>query len=191
MGAGKTTVGQLLARRLRVPFVDSDRLLEERTGVSIATIFELEGEARFREREAALIDELLDGTPKVLATGGGAVLSEATRRALRTRAVTVYLHTRPETSYARVRRCRDRPLLRVADPLDRLRTLYSLRDPLYREVASTVVESNEAHPSATAKKIAAWLSSATAASPELERERREASTCVPSTAELRNLAIDS
>ncbi len=141
MGAGKTTVGQLLARKLGRRFLDSDQVLEARTGVSIATIFEIEGEASFRQREAQVIDELLGKTDLVLSTGGGAVLSEPTRIRLRERAFVIYLHASPETSFARVRRHREqRPLLKVDDPLARLREIYAKRHPLYLEVADLVVE---------------------------------------------------
>jgi len=157
MGAGKTTVGQALARRLQWDFCDSDHELEARTGVSVATIFEIEGEPVFREREAAVIDELLQREGIVLATGGGAILHADTRRRLTERASVVYLHARPETSYARTRRNRDRPLLQVADPLGRLHTLYDLRDPLYRSVAHCVIESGHAPPAVAVQQIIDWL----------------------------------
>ena len=154
MGSGKTTIGQLLAKRLAVPFFDSDHELEARTGVSVATIFEIEGEPAFRLREAQIIDELTNRQPIILGTGGGAILNAATRDILRARGTVIYLHSTPETSYERVRRNRDRPLLMVTDPLARLRQLYELRHPLYRETAHFVVESYRDRPSAVVSEIA-------------------------------------
>ncbi|MBL8310269.1 MAG: shikimate kinase [Burkholderiales bacterium] len=155
MGSGKTTIGQMLAKRLGMPFLDSDHELEQRTGVSIATIFEIEGEDAFRAREAAIIDELTQRNGIVLGTGGGCVLNADTRSALRSRGTTVYLHSSPETSYERVRRNRDRPLLLVSDPLGRLRQLYEMRHPLYQEAAHFVVESYRDRPGAAVNDIIA------------------------------------
>ena len=140
MGAGKTTVGRILARRLRRPFVDSDHEIERRCGVRIPVIFDIEGEAGFRQREAQVIAELTATEGIVLATGGGAVLAEENRRCLASRGTVVYLHALPETLHARVCQDRNRPLLATPDPLGRLRQLYAERDPLYRSVADIVVE---------------------------------------------------
>ena len=158
MGSGKTTIGQLLSKRLGFQFVDSDHELEKRTGVSIATIFEIEGEAAFRSREASLIDELTLCDDIVLGTGGGAVLNPASRTALKTRGCTFYLHSSPETSFERLRRNRDRPLLLVSDPLAKLRQLYETRHSLYVEAADYVVESYRDRPSAVAAEIEGILS---------------------------------
>ncbi len=157
MGSGKTTIGQLLAKRLQLPFIDSDHELEQRTGVSVATIFEIEGEPAFRQREAAIIDELTQREAFVLGTGGGAVLNANTRTVLRQRGHVVYLHSSAETAYERVRRNRDRPLLMVTDPLARLRQLYEMRHPLYSETAHFIVESYRDRPSAVVSEIAAIL----------------------------------
>ncbi|MBS0325888.1 MAG: shikimate kinase [Proteobacteria bacterium] len=141
MGAGKSTLGRTLARRLDKRFVDADHELEARTGVAIATIFEVESEAGFRDREAMLCDELTELSGIVLATGGGVVLREASRRHLRERGTVLYLHAPPEILWQRLRGSRHRPLLQTADPRSRLAELYAVRDPLYREVAHHVVES--------------------------------------------------
>ena len=142
MGAGKTTLGRQLARRLDKRFVDADHELEARLGVSIPTIFEIEGEDGFREREESIIDELTRMSGVVLATGGGAVLRAASRARLRDNGTVLYLHAEPETLWQRLRNSRHRPMLHAADPRNRLVELYRLRDPLYREVASHVVESD-------------------------------------------------
>ena len=142
MGAGKTTLGRQLARRLDKPFVDADHELEARLGVRIPTIFEVEGEAGFRDREEAVIDELSRRSGIVLATGGGAVMREQSRARLRENGTVLYLHAEPETLWQRLRNSRQRPMLQAADPRNRLVELYQLRDPLYREVADHVIESD-------------------------------------------------
>ena len=138
MGAGKTTHGKQLAALLQRDFIDSDQLICQRTGVSISTIFELEGEGGFRKREAAIIDELTRRNSIILATGGGAVLSSDNRHWLHTRGTVIYLHATPEILYRRIQYDKNRPLLQVANPLDKLQTLYQQRDPLYRETAHFV-----------------------------------------------------
>ncbi|MEO7253342.1 MAG: shikimate kinase [Casimicrobium sp.] len=153
MGSGKTTIGQLLAKRLHRPFFDSDHELERRTGVSVATIFEIEGEPAFRIRESQIIEELTQHQPIILGTGGGAILNASTREVLHARGTVIYLHSTPETSYERIRRNRDRPLMMVADPLARLRQLYEVRHPLYRDTAHLVVESYRDRPSAVVAEI--------------------------------------
>lgn len=140
MGAGKTTVGRQLARRLGRDFLDSDHEIVERTGVPVSTIFEIEGEEGFRRREAQAIAELTAMPGIVLATGGGVVLNPESRRYLRDTGWVVYLNVPPALLYERTRHDRNRPLLRVADPLVRLEELYALRDPLYRETAHFIVE---------------------------------------------------
>lgn len=139
-GSGKTTVGRQLARRLQLPFIDSDHEIEQRIGCSIREFFEREGEERFRDVEQAVIDELTQGPPCVLSTGGGAVLRPQNRQVLRQRAKVFYLRALPEDVYRRVKHDRNRPLLQVADPMQRLRDLYQVRDPLYREAAQVVID---------------------------------------------------
>jgi shikimate kinase len=140
MGAGKTSVGKMLARNLGKDFYDSDQVIEARTGVKIPVIFELEGEAGFRAREAAVIEEITALQGVVVATGGGAVLNENNRHLLHARGTVVYLRATVNDLWNRTRHDRNRPLLQTADPLGRLRELYAQRDPLYHEVAHIVVE---------------------------------------------------
>ena len=140
MGAGKTSVGRMLAKRLHKPFYDADAEVERATGVTIPVIFEIEGEAGFRAREEKMIEQLTGLRGIVLATGGGAVLSPLNRARLRTGGCTVYLRAMPEDLWRRTRRDRNRPLLRTGDPLERLRELYAQRDPLYRGIADLIVD---------------------------------------------------
>jgi shikimate kinase len=141
MGAGKTTVGRQLAKRLQRRFLDSDHEIEARTGVRIPVIFEIEGECGFRKRESQVLTDLACESDLVLATGGGAVLAEENRRCMRDTGVVIYLHAPPEVLYERTRHDRNRPLLQVEDPLAKLKQLYDLRDPIYREAAHIVVDS--------------------------------------------------
>lgn len=141
MGAGKSTLGRQVARRLSLPFHDADIELERRLGVTIATMFEIEGEQAFRDREEALIDELTDLRHIVLATGGGAVTRASSRVCLKERGTVVYLHATVDTLWGRLRNSRNRPMLKVDDPRSRIASLYAERDPLYREIADHVIES--------------------------------------------------
>jgi shikimate kinase len=142
MGSGKSAVGKQLARRLRRDFRDADTEIENRTGVDIPFIFEKEGEAGFRRREARMIDELTQLSGVVVATGGGAVLDEENRRHLAARGIVVYLHTSVGQQLARTRHSRNRPLLDTEDPGARLQALMEEREPLYRQLADIVVETD-------------------------------------------------
>lgn len=142
MGAGKTTLGKQLAAHYHYPFYDSDQVICARTGVDITTIFEMEGESGFRLRESHTIGELCSLKNIVLATGGGAVLSPENRAMLRQNGLVVYLHAQPETLLSRTCGDKNRPLLQVANPLQRYQELYAARDALYRETAHLIFEVN-------------------------------------------------
>jgi shikimate kinase len=139
-GSGKSTVGRQLARRLQLPFTDSDHVIEARLGCSIREYFEREGEERFRDLEELVLDELTQPNQGVLSTGGGAVLRPTNRQHLRQRSQVVYLKSNPDELFRRLRHDANRPLLQVSDPLSRLRDLHAVRDPLYRETAHFVIE---------------------------------------------------
>jgi len=140
MGAGKTSVGRVLAKRLQKSFYDSDQVIEDRTGVKIPVIFEIEGEAGFRVRESTVIDELTELRDIVLATGGGSVLIVANGDKLRTSDKLVFFRATVGALLNRTRHDKNRPLLQAADPRARLTELYEKRDPLYREVAHLIVD---------------------------------------------------
>lgn len=157
MGAGKTTVGRLLARRLKRRFIDADQEIERRCGVRIPVIFDIEGEAGFRSREAQMVAELTALDEVVLATGGGAVLAPENRHLLASRGTVVYLRAQPADLYERVRQDKNRPLLATGDPRARLEELYTKRDPLYREVADLVVETGRQDVQALVRELLAKL----------------------------------
>jgi len=140
MGAGKTTVGRLIAKHLNKNFYDTDHEIERRTGVNIPLIFELEGEAGFRRRESAVIAELTHADNIVLATGGGAVLLAENRTNLKTNGTVVYLRANVNELWLRTRNDKNRPLLQTENPREKLQKLYEERDPLYQEVASIIVD---------------------------------------------------
>jgi shikimate kinase len=146
MGAGKSTIGRLLAKELRLPFKDSDKEIEQRTGASIPLIFDVEGEAGFRERERAAIAELCQLEGVVLATGGGAVLRDDNRQALRAGGRVIYLCTSVDQQLERTSRDRNRPLLQANDPRSVLTALMAVRDPLYRSIADIIIETDERPP---------------------------------------------
>ncbi len=143
MGAGKTSIGRLLAKRLGKAFFDSDQEIERVTGVKIPVIFEIEGEAGFRAREERMLAALVQGGNIVLATGGGAVLSARNRKLLGENGIVVYLRAAVTDLWNRTRHDRNRPLLRAGEPLAILERLYAERDPLYREVADIIVDTGE------------------------------------------------
>lgn len=153
MGAGKSAVGRQLAKLLHLGFVDSDEEIEKRTGVDIAFIFEKEGESGFREREAKVIDELTRLEGVVLATGGGAILDPDSRSRLGARGFVVYLHTSVRQQVERTRRGRERPLLENRPKNQVLEELMAVRDPLYREIADLVVETDGRRVQAVAREI--------------------------------------
>ena len=142
MGAGKTTIGRQLAEALNMDFLDSDHEIESRSGATIPWIFDVEGEEGFRKRERAIIDELTQRQNIVLATGGGAVLSESNRQCLKSRGTVIYLSASIEQLLNRTQRDRNRPLLQTEDPLARLEELMQIRDPLYREVADIIIKTD-------------------------------------------------
>lgn len=141
-GSGKTTVGRQLARRLRIPFIDSDHVIEQRLGCAIRTFFEHEGEDAFRDIESQVLDELSAHFQGVLSTGGGSVLRPINRERLHARGQVFYLRAAPEEVFRRLRHDRNRPLLQVDDPMKKLRDLYQVRDPLYREAAHYIIETS-------------------------------------------------
>lgn len=143
MGAGKTTMGRQIAKRLNMDFEDSDHAIQEHTGADIPLIFEKEGEDGFRKREIQSIDELTQRKNLVLATGGGAVLAEENRQHLRNRGIVIYLHSDIKHLLERVRHDKNRPLLQTADPAATLREIMVIREPLYRETADIVINTGQ------------------------------------------------
>ena len=157
MGAGKTTLGRALAQRLEREFVDSDRVLVERTGVPVATIFEIEGEEGFRRRESTLLAELARRDGCVIATGGGVVLDEANRRLMREAGTVVYLRARLESLWERTRHDASRPLLATADPRARLAQLLEAREPLYCDCAHVIVDTGSQSTSTLVSRVLAAI----------------------------------
>lgn len=143
MGTGKTTIGRLLANRLRLDFIDSDHEIQARTGVDIPTIFDFEGEQGFREREKNIIDTLTGREGIVLATGGGVILNGDNRRHLSSRGMVVYLSCSPRQQFDRTRYGKNRPLIQTENPLEKLSALFAERDPLYREVADLIISTEK------------------------------------------------
>jgi shikimate kinase len=153
MGAGKSTIGKRLAKSLGKTFVDSDHRIEERTGVDIPTIFDIEGEEGFRKREQQVIDELTSMQGIVLATGGGAILVKENRQHLVSRGTVIYLRTSVRQQLARTRHDRNRPLLATEDPEKKLTELLAIREPLYTEVADVIVDTDNCHAQQVVRKI--------------------------------------
>ena len=149
MGAGKTSIGKLLAKRLKLKFYDSDKVIEKRTGVKIIVIFDIEGEKGFRNREEIVINEITKGSGQVIATGGGVVLSEKNRQILRNRGLVIYLKAKIEDLTNRVLLDKNRPLLNgdKTDVHNKLNKIFKERDHLYRKVADIIfsTEGNSIH----------------------------------------------
>ena len=143
MGAGKTTIGRQLANVLNLEFADSDHEVESRTGVNIPTIFDLEGEEGFRKREQMMIDELTQRDNLVLATGGGAVIKQENREYLQQRGTVIYLHCNIDQLLERTKKDKNRPLLQTEDPRKIFEQLIAVREPLYRETADLVINTNK------------------------------------------------
>jgi shikimate kinase len=181
MGAGKTSVGKLLARRLGKTFYDCDQEIERTTGVRIPVIFEIEGETGFRARERKMLAELVERSDAVLATGGGVVLAEENRRLLRQHGVVVYLCASPQDLWRRTRHDRNRPLLQTSDPLAKLAELYQVRDPLYREIADLIVDTGNQSVSALAHRLEQKLAqhATRVRSAELAAPISSVKTCAP------------
>jgi shikimate kinase len=154
MGVGKTTIGKALAKHLTLEFVDSDQEIENRTGVSIMTIFDIEGDVGFRDREVKVISEIARRRGIVLATGGGAVLRSENRRALRNSGLVVYLHATVEMQLERTRNSRNRPLLNNGNRRSVIEDLMREREPLYRQEADIVYVTDSRSPQTAAKEIA-------------------------------------
>jgi shikimate kinase len=159
-GCGKSTLGRLLAKRLDKPFYDADVELERALGVTIPVIFELEGEPGFRDREEAVLAELVARSNIVLSTGGGVVLRPSNRERLKRNGTVLYLHAAPPTLWERTRHSKHRPLLQAPDPFTRVQELYAMRDSLYREVADAVVESDREQLSRLAHRLELQLRAA-------------------------------
>jgi shikimate kinase len=153
MGAGKTTIGRGLARMLGREFVDLDHELEARCGVRVPVIFEIEGEAGFRRREAQTLQECTQRRDIVLATGGGAILAEQSRALLRERGLVVYLRATLDELFRRTSRDRNRPLLATPDPRGTLRQLMTTRDPLYTEAAHVIIDTGASSVNAVVKHV--------------------------------------
>ena len=145
MGVGKTTIGRRLAQRLNLPFVDADIEIESAAGMTISEIFDRHGEAQFRDGERRVIARLIDGTPKVIATGGGAFLNPETRRLILDQAIAIWLDAEPKVLAERVKRRDTRPLLRGKDPLTVLRELAEVRNPIYAEAPIRVISQDVPH----------------------------------------------
>lgn len=158
MGAGKTTIGRQLARELKKEFIDSDQEIEDRTGANISWIFDVEGEAGFRQREKKIIEELTSRKGIVLATGGGAVLSPENRKYLHSRGTVVYLMATIGQQVERTKNDSRRPLIQnVTDIKGKLKELMEIRDPLYREIADYVVMTNRRSPKSVSSDIVEQL----------------------------------
>ncbi|WP_370232559.1 shikimate kinase AroK [Marinobacter nauticus] len=170
MGAGKSTIGRLLARELGYRFLDSDRIIEERCGANIPWIFDVEGEDGFRQRETSMLDELSNEVGTVLATGGGAVMRAENHGLLKKNSVVVYLKTSIDQQVERTRKDRNRPLLQNDDPEGVLRRLFAIRDPLYTELADIVMFTDRKSPRLVVRQLVNRINPKT---PRHRRQRRK------------------
>ncbi|MGH1439619.1 MAG: shikimate kinase AroK [Cellvibrionaceae bacterium] len=153
MGAGKSTIGRLVSKQLNIPFKDTDHVIEERCGADIPWIFDVEGEDGFRQRETAVLQDLMLESSLVLATGGGIILKQENRQALKQADMVVYLCADVEQLVRRTEKDKKRPLLQVANPRQKVIDLLNERDPLYREVATRIVTTDTRSPKLVAKEI--------------------------------------
>jgi shikimate kinase len=153
MGAGKTTIGKYLAQQLNLQFADTDTEIEERTGADIPWIFDVEGEQGFRDREQQAVEEMTLWDSVLLATGGGVVMRGENRSALAARGFVVYLHATVEEQVRRTHKDRRRPLLQNGDPAQILKDLMAVRDPLYREIADHIIDTDGCSPRTVAQKL--------------------------------------
>ena len=156
-GSGKSTIGRHLAKRLNLSFNDSDQAIEQHIGCSIREYFERCGEANFRVIEQEVLADLTQRSNCVISTGGGSVLQQSNRSHLNERCKTVYLHCTPEEIFRRLWHDQKRPLLQVADPLEKLQELYAVRDPLYRDTAHLVIQTGKPSVSSLVNTIVAQL----------------------------------
>ena len=170
MGAGKSTIGRMLAKELGYRFLDSDRIIEERCGANIPWIFDVEGEDGFRQRETAMLDELSNERGTVLATGGGAVMRAENRGLLKKNSVVIYLKTSIDQQVERTRKDRNRPLLQNDDPEGVLRRLFAIRDPLYTELADIVMFTDRKSPRLVVRQLVNRINPKT---PRHRRQRRK------------------
>lgn len=158
-GSGKTTIGKNLARLLHKPFVDLDQQIEQRCGVKIPVIFEIEGEPGFRKRESTVLEAVMAQDNILLATGGGAILSEENRRRLSAGGCVIYLKASVEDLHRRTSRDRGRPLLAGTDPRKRLTELMVARAPLYESIADITIETGTGSITSVVQKIIQYVAS--------------------------------
>ncbi|MDR9423775.1 MAG: shikimate kinase AroK [Pseudomonadota bacterium] len=170
MGAGKSTIGRMLAKEIGYRFLDSDRIIEERCGANIPWIFDVEGEDGFRQRETAMLRELAEEEGTVLATGGGAVMRPENHELLKKASVVVYLRTSIEQQVERTRKDRNRPLLQNDDPEAVLRKLFAIRDPIYTELADIVMHTDRKSPRLVVRQLVNRVNPKT---PRHKRQRRK------------------